>query len=172
MDEQQLNLLMQQHTARLFRIAYYYSKNLHTAEDIVQDVFIKFYERNIELDSTSVERYLITMTTNKSKDYLKSWHYRTIIMQEKWLHTSSHKQRDALVIQDEEQLISEAVLSLPLKQREVVAYYYLEGYSIKELAEILNSNENTAKSRLVKGRDLLKDKLQSIEWEVLKNDTL
>lgn len=172
MDEQQLNSIMKLHTAKLFRIAYYYSRNLHTAEDIVQDVFIKFYEKKINLDATSVERYLITMTTNKSKDYLKSWHYRKTFLQEKWLHKSTKKVKDPLVVHDEEQMISEAVLSLPIKHREVVVYYYLEDYAIKELAEILQLNENTAKSRLVKGRQLLKEMLKTIEWEVLKNDSL
>ncbi|MGN7477370.1 sigma-70 family RNA polymerase sigma factor [Solibacillus silvestris] len=172
MDEQQLTILMNRHTAKLFRIAYYYSKNLHTAEDIVQDVFIKFYEKNIELDADAIERYLIVMTSNKSKDYLKSWHYQKLVLQEKWLHRAGRKMQDAFIIKDEEEMISEAVLSLPIKQREVVAYYYLEGYSIAELSEILRLNENTAKSRLVKGRNLLREKLSSIEWEVLKNDTL
>ena len=48
---------------------------------------------------------------------------------------------------------------------------YLKNPEVK-LCAICDVNENTAKSRLVKGRNLLKDKLQSIEWEVLKNDTL
>lgn len=61
MDEQQLDSLMKLHTAKLFRIAYYYSRNLHTAEDIVQDVFIKFYEKNVVFDINSVERYLMKL---------------------------------------------------------------------------------------------------------------
>ena len=69
-------------------------------------------------------------------------------------------------------MISNAVLSLPLKQREVVAYYYLEGFSVKQVSELLQVNENTVKSRLAKGRALLKNSLQSTEWEVLKDDTL
>ena len=169
MNEQQLDQLMQQHSAKLFRLAFYYTKNLHTAEDIVQDVFIKFYHLELSLDEASTERYLLKMTANKAKDYLKSWHYQRLVFQERWLSIKSVEQ-DLLIIQDEEQLISDAVLSLPMKEREVVAYYYLEGYSVKEIAVLLQMNENTLKSRLVKARKLLKDKLQDIEWEVLKHD--
>ena len=48
--EQQLDDYMQQHSAKLLRLAYYYTKNLHTAEDLVQDVFIKFYHINRPLE--------------------------------------------------------------------------------------------------------------------------
>lgn len=171
MDEQQLDLLMRQHSARLLRIAYYYTKNLHTAEDIVQEVFFKFYHLKQPIDPTITERYLMKMTTNKAKDYLKSWHYQRLVFQEKWLTLKKHTQ-DGLVIRDEEQLISHAVLSLPVKERELVAYYYLEGFTLKEIAELTQTNENTLKSRLVKARKLLKAQLQEVEWEVLKDDTL
>ncbi len=171
MDEQQLDDYMQQHSAMLLRLAYYYTKNLHSAEDIVQDVFIKFYHVNRPLEKVDAERYLTTMTANKAKDYLKSWHYKRLVFQEKWLSLKS-PQQDALVKKDEEALISDAVLGLPTKEREVVAYYYLEGYTLKEVAALLEVNENTLKSRLVKARKLLKEQLQNVEWEVLKNDTL
>ncbi|MGE8036854.1 MULTISPECIES: RNA polymerase sigma factor [unclassified Lysinibacillus] len=42
-DTEYLEQLMELHTEHLFRIAYYYTKDLQIAEDIVQDVFIKFY---------------------------------------------------------------------------------------------------------------------------------
>lgn len=171
MDEQQIDFYMKTNSARLLRLAYYYTKNLHSAEDIVQDVFIKFYHVNRQLEKVDAERYLTTMTANKAKDYLKSWHYKRLVFQEKWLSLKSPEQ-DALVKKDEEELISDAVLGLPTKEREVVAYYYLEGYTLKEVAALLEVNENTLKSRLVKARKLLKEQLQNVEWEVLKNDTL
>jgi RNA polymerase sigma factor (sigma-70 family) len=172
MDEQQLDTLMKSYTAQLFRVAYYYTKNLHTAEDIVQEIFLKFYQTKLTLEGNEIERYLMKMTANKAKDYLRSWHYRKLVLQDKWLASKKVQQQDALILLDEEEMISYAVLSLPLKQREVVAYFYLEGLSVKQVSELLQVNENTVKSRLAKGRELLKKSLQSIEWEVLKNDTL
>lgn len=171
MNEEQLDLLMKQHSGRLLRVAYYYTKNLHTAEDIVQDVFIKFYHLRQPIDPSITERYLIKMTANKAKDYLKSWHYQRLVFQEKW-HSLKNQQQDALVIHDEEQLISNAVLRLPMKEREIIAYYYLEGLTLKAISELIQINENTLKSRLVKARKLLKAQLPEVEWEVLKDDTL
>ena len=128
--------------------------------------------KKLILEENEVERYLMKMTVNKAKDYLRSWHYRKFVLQDKWLTNKKIRQQDALILLDEEEMISNAVLSLPLKQREVVAYYYLEGFSVKQVSELLQVNENTVKSRLAKGRALLKDNLQSTEWEVLKDDTL
>ena len=45
-DHENFEQLMAIHTEQLFRIAYYYTKDLQIAEDIVQDVFIKFYHQN------------------------------------------------------------------------------------------------------------------------------
>ena len=41
--DEQIEQIMELHTEQLFRIAYYYTKDLQIAEVIVQDVFIKFY---------------------------------------------------------------------------------------------------------------------------------
>ena len=68
--------IMDEYTDLLFRIAYYYTKNASTAEDIVQDVFIKFYYQVNNEVPNHLRAYLAKMTANKSKDYLKSWAYQ------------------------------------------------------------------------------------------------
>ncbi|MEG0470975.1 MAG: sigma-70 family RNA polymerase sigma factor [Solibacillus sp.] len=172
MDEEVIDELIKKHTAILLRLAYYNTKNLHTAEDIVQDVFIKYFQKNRSLPEGAVEKYLMKMTVNKAKDHLKSWHYQKLRFQEKWFAGKKVMPVDQLVLQDEEDMISAAILSLPIKQREVIAYYYLEGFKTREVAQLLNISESTVKSRLVKGRNELKKKLEMVEWEVLKNEPL
>ncbi|SKB43105.1 RNA polymerase sigma factor, sigma-70 family [Lysinibacillus sp. AC-3] len=58
-------------------------------------------------------------------------------------------------------------MKLPLKLREPIVYFYLEGMTIKEIAKLLEIPEGTVKSRLKKGKELLKIDLHDIEWEVL-----
>lgn len=167
-DTEYLEQLMELHTEHLFRIAYYYTKDLQIAEDIVQDVFIKFYHNQKHYEERGeMKAYLARMTINKCKDYLKSWAYRKITFQ----HTFFAKQKtilqDTLIHQDEQALLDEAILRLPIKQREAIVYFYLEEMTIKEIAELLAIPEGTIKSRLKKGKELLKVDLQHIEWEVL-----
>ena len=171
-DESTLNQLMLTYTSLLFRIAYYYTKNLHTAEDVVQDVFIKFFQMDIQLPEGEIQPYLMRMTANRAKDYLKSWHYRKLVLQEKLVFNKTIHEKDTLVQQDEEAEISQAILALPLKQREAIAYYYLEGLNSKEIALLLQIPESTVKSRISKGRDRLKEQLKSIEWEVLLHESI
>ncbi|MCT6817338.1 MAG: sigma-70 family RNA polymerase sigma factor [Lysinibacillus fusiformis] len=167
-DIENLEQLMVIHTESLFRIAYYYTKDLQIAEDIVQDVFIKFYHQKHYEERGEMKAYLARMTINKCKDYLKSWAYQKIKLQHKFLKQKFNFE-DSLILQDEHALLDEAILRLPIKPREAIVYYYLEEMTIKEIAELLAIPEGTVKSRLKKGKELLKIDLQHIEWEVLSH---
>lgn len=162
---------MENYSELLFRIAYYYVKDPHIAEDIVQDVFLKLYCANyVELGE--LRAYVSKMTANKSKDYLKSWTYRKVQLTEKILLKNYKMPKDKLVEQEELNALDHAILNLPLKQREAIVYYYLENLTVKEIAKLLERPESTIKSRLKSGKDLLKNQLQQQEWEVLLDDEL
>lgn len=168
MGTNELKELMSQYTEYLIRLAYYYVKDLHAAEDIVQEVFIKFYnsQSNYE-EQGELKAFLTKMTVNKSKDYLKSWTYRRVQLQNKLFHTESTMKSDELVRKDEETIIGEAILQLPLKQREVLIYFYFHEMTIVAIAGLLVIPESTVKTRLRRGRELLRNQLKGIEWEVL-----
>ena len=163
--------LMEQHTERLIRVAYYYTKELQTAEDLVQDVFIKFYHKQSALkDINDFSAYLTRMTINRCKDYLKSWNVRKVQFQQKWVEQVQKEEFDRFVQQDEEQIIGEAIMRLPLKHREALVYYYFEEMTIPSIAQLLQIPQSTVKTRLVRGRELLKAELKGIEWEVLLHE--
>lgn len=160
---------MEQHTDGLFRIAYYYTKNIQVAEDIVQDTFVKFYFSNYYNEQGELKAYLSRITVNLCKDYLKSWAHKKMVFQEKWYPSRAISEKDKLIELDEMDLLDEAILSLPLKQREAIVYFYLENMLIKDIAALLGISENTVKSRLRRGKELLRERLSDIEWEVLLN---
>ncbi|MDN4608851.1 sigma-70 family RNA polymerase sigma factor [Sporosarcina highlanderae] len=166
----ELKELMFQYTEYLIRLAYYYVKDLQAAEDIVQEVFIKFYDSQSNYEERGeVKAFLTKMTANKSKDYLKSWSYRKVKLQNKLFQTEPVIKSDELVRKDEETIIGEAILQLPLKQREVLIYFYFHEMTIVAIASLLTIPENTVKTRLRRGRELLRNQLIGIEWEVLLN---
>ncbi len=160
---------MDEYTDLLFRIAYYYVKDPYLAEDIVQDVFIKFYYSSYE-EKGELRAYLSRVTANACKDYLKSWSYRKVRLTEKIFPKGKMIHTDGLVHQEELNVLDTAILSLPLKQREAIVYYYLENLSVKEISQLLECPESTVKSRIKSGKDLLKKKLVKEEWEVLLHD--
>ncbi|WP_231630237.1 sigma factor-like helix-turn-helix DNA-binding protein [Lysinibacillus sp. ZYM-1] len=62
------------------------------------------------------------------------------------------------------------MLALPFKQREVIIHFYFEEMSVLDIAKLLNIPESTVKTRLRRGRELLKPKLWHVEWEVLLHE--
>lgn len=157
---------MEDYSEYLFRIAYYYLKDTYKAEDIVQDVFMKFHMAQYE-EQGELKAYLARMTANACKDYLKSWSYRKLKFPGTFFHPGKVRQRDRLVEKEELNELDRAILSLPLKKRETICYYYLENMSVKEIAQMLDIAESTVKSRLQSGRSDLKNILTQGDWEVL-----
>lgn len=166
-----LKELMYQYTEPLIRLAYYYVKDLQAAEDIVQEVFIKFYHNQNQYEERGeLKAFLTQLTVNKSKDYLKSWAYRKVQLQSKLFSQASKHNLDELVRKDEQAIIGDAILELPLKQREVLIYFYFNEMTITEVARILSIPESTVKTRLRRGKELLRNQLIGIEWEALLNE--
>ncbi|MCH1626769.1 sigma-70 family RNA polymerase sigma factor [Fredinandcohnia quinoae] len=164
--------LMFQYTEHLIRIAYGYVKDLQAAEDIVQEVFIKFYryQENYE-ERGEIKAFLTKMTMNKSKDYLKSWAYKKIHIQNKFFPHAGKRVPDELVRKDEQTIVGDAILELPLKQREILIHYYYNEMTILEIADLLSLPESTVKTRLSRGRELLRNRLNGVQWEVLLNES-
>lgn len=166
-----LKEIMNLYTESLIRLAYYYVKNRQAAEDIVQEVFIKLYHHPDKYEERGeLQAFLYKITANKSKDYLRSWSYRKVQLQNKIFSSDSKMEVDELVRKEEETIIGDVILELPLKQREVLIYFYFNEMKIKAIANILSIPESTVKTRLRRGKELLKNKLKNIQWEVLLNE--
>ena len=154
----------------LYRIAYGYVKDEQVAEEVVQDVFYKFYKTSAHFGGNAhIKTYLTRMIINRSYDYLRSWkHHKNTIFEV--FHLSRPGVDTDVLQQSEASTLFEAILTLPIKYRETIIFYYYEDLQIKEIADMLHCAESTIKSRLQRGRALLKTSLQDIEWEVLKDE--
>ena len=150
----------------LFRIAYTYVKDSHAAEDIVQDVLIKAYERQTQFrGEANYETYLVKMTINRSYDYLRSWHYRQLVLTNKWsdLLNHSHTPENSLLTKEQNITVAELILRLQPKYREVLFFYYYLQYDVNEIAMLLKLSVNTVKTRLVRARKMLKNLTTKLE---------
>lgn len=170
LDEQKLQQIMQAYAEKLLRLAYFYTKNAQAAEDIVQDIFITFYYTKHYREQGELQAYLTRMTVNKCYDYLKSWSYRMLVFKEKLDFTKSVHTDQMFLRHQEEYEVEQAILSLPLKLREPIVYFYYEEMKIKDIAQLLEIPEGTVKTRLTRAKQLLKESLSNIEWEVLLHD--
>lgn len=80
----EIEQVITEHGDYLLKVAYLYVKNEATAEDIVQDVFIAFYQKQQQFrQESSLRTYLVKMTVNRSHDYLRSWKSKRLSLFEK-----------------------------------------------------------------------------------------
>ncbi|KGR77746.1 sigma-70 family RNA polymerase sigma factor [Ureibacillus manganicus] len=167
--DKEIEYIFEEHSEHLLRLAYFYTKDRHSSEDIVQDVFIRFMNTDYE-ERGSIRAFLSKMTINKAKDYLKSWTYKKIQLKEKWSYLVAKKRPNRLLVNDERSIIGKAVLELSLDYREVIILYYYQEMSVAEISAMLLIPENTVKTRLKRAREKLKPLLQEDVWEVLINE--
>ena len=140
------------------RIAYLTTKDWGVAEEVVQDVFLA-YAKNQYQEKSSLKTYLVQITLHKSKNALRfKWAKKRTPV---YIEIENSQSSEQLVLQKEhEQSVTQALFQLPHKYREVLILHYYADYSIKEIAHILKTNENTVKTRLKRAREKLKPLLQ------------
>ena len=132
----------------VLRVAYTYLHNMSDAEDILQDTLIQFLKSAPSFENEGHEKaWLLTVASNLSKNKLTYLKIR-----------QTDELSEELVSEEKEDLkyVWEAVKKLPVKNREVIHLFYQEGYSTKEIADILKRREATVRSDLKRGREKLK----------------
>ncbi len=138
----------------VFRVAYNYTLNRHDAEDIVQLTFTKLYKNRKKFQEANedVKKWLFRVAINNSKNFLLSaWKKKNDLKDD--LELFGMKEKDRSVLYD--------LQHLSKKYRITLYLYYFEGYSIKEIASILNTTQSNIKQRLKRGREKLKIEMES-----------
>ena len=140
----------------VYRLAIARVKNKYDADDILQEVFLRFIKHKDKVENEEhLKALLIRITINCSKTLLtSSWFKRTEPLSEN------------LSVQDEYSDTLDAVLRLPQKYRTVIHMHYYMGYSVDEIATILKSKPSTVKSWLHRARQKLKTDLEGDEINV------
>ena len=157
----------------LKRVAYLYVKNEATAEDLVQDVFISFYEKQARYrQESSLKTYLVRMTVNRCHDYLRSWKHRRVVLFEKVTGKQNHMTPERQLIEAaEKRNLVDVLFTLSLTYREVLILYYYEEMSTVDIARVLNCPESTIRTRLQRARKQLKNRMIDVEWEVFPDES-
>lgn len=135
----------------VYRLALSQTKNKTYAEDVTQDVFLRFLNKERSFDSEEhIKAWLLRVTINCSKSiFLSSWFKKCVPLTEEIVFDTEEKSD-----------VYYAVAELPPKYRTPIHLFYYEELQISEIAKILNLKESTVKSQLFRGRELLKEKLK------------
>jgi RNA polymerase sigma-70 factor (ECF subfamily) len=143
------NTLYNEYSGRLYRFALGYLKSEAEAEELVQEVFTKIWEKRADLKKElSFKSFLFTIAFNiirkhfRTKAYLSEY-FKTEIISEPDMQTSQKITYDSLY-----QYITELVNQLPERRKEIFIKSRFEGLSIKEIAEKLKISHKTVENQL------------------------
>lgn len=144
--------ILDAHGNAILRYAYSYLHNMADAEEVLQDTLVQFLKTAPRFESEAHEKaWLLRVAGNLSKNRLS---YNAV--------RAADELNDELVAENREDLsfVWQAVRDLPEKYRAPVHLFYHEGYSTRQIAEILQRGEATVRSELHRGRALLREILK------------
>lgn len=153
-----VDVLMEKYKNNLYIIAFNICKNIHDAQDVVQDSFFQYISVEKEFETKEhIRAWLIRVAINKAKNKKFSFFRKSTLPLEDFIETLTFESPEASEL-------FEAVMKLPEKYRIVLHMFYYEDYNVKEIADILKISESNTKVRLSRGRTLLKNALKEV-WE-------
>jgi RNA polymerase sigma-70 factor (ECF subfamily) len=150
-DEAALGELYDLHSGFVFGLALRVIGDRQAAEDITQDVFVRFWEdpTRYDADRGSLRAFLGTLTHRRSVDLIRREEARRRRETKTSLEprVTNAVDDDALRTVTAER-VRAVVAQLPPAQREALKLAYFDGHTYRQVAEVLGIPEGTAKSRL------------------------
>lgn len=145
LDTGQFDILAAKYMDTIYRLAFSFLKSPADADDVTQEVLLRLYRTDREFENEEhVRNWLMKVTVNECR---KIWRrpFRT--------HENIEDYVETLVFEDANYRdLFEAVLHLDKVKRLTVVLYYIDGYSIREIAEILDVPAATIGTRLARAR--------------------
>ena len=149
-----VEILMKKYKNNIYTIAFNICKNSGDAEDVVQDTFIQYMSLKKDFETEEHTRaWLIRVAINKAKNKNISFFRMKVVPLEDYMETLTFES-------EESSDLFEAVMTLPEKYRITIHLFYYEDYSVNEIADIQKISVSNVKTRLSRGRMLLKEKLK------------
>lgn len=166
-DHGVFRILVQRYQEKVRNIVFSIFNDPDAVDDIAQEVFIKVYQAlpNFRFES-SFYTWVYRITVNKCRDELRKKKVKRFFTFQSFEKTTNLKiENMATTTFDDENLrdvIEENLKKLPEKFRMPIVLKDIDGLSYEEIAEVLDCEVGTVKSRLSRGRTMLKDLLMPI----------
>lgn len=150
-EKEEKREIVEKYFDMIYKLALSQTKNREHAEDVVQEVFLKYLkcEKDFESDE-HIKAWLIRVAINCSRNvFSNSWTKKTVPLSEEIVFNTEEKSD-----------VYYAALELPPKYKAVIHLFYYEDLSVAQIAKYLGLKESTVKSQLSRGREMLREKLK------------
>ena len=167
--------LFQRYSSMVFRLAYHILGDREEALDVSQEVFLTIYRKlNTFRGESSLKTWIYCIAANRASNRCRWWNRLrrrgTVSLEEhlsnqpgqdhsRDLRSGVRNPEDELLLQEERQLVENALRRLPLQHRIAVIMRDIDGLSYEEIAESMQVSLGTVKSRIARGREMLKSRL-------------
>jgi RNA polymerase sigma-70 factor (ECF subfamily) len=170
-DQRAFAEIVDMYQERLYHMAYRMLYNRQEAEDVVQDTFLRVY-RNLERydDSMKFSTWIYRIATNLCIDRLRKRKPVYSLDAESADHegldgyamipSDDRTPESELLLSDTQRIIHQAIETLPAKYKTVMVLRYLQDMSLQEIGDVLDMPVTTVKTRVHRGREFLRKKLE------------
>lgn len=149
--EVELKQKIEEYADLVYRIALTRCKSIETAEDIFQEVFMRFSEKSPKFESKEHEKaWFIRVTINLTKNIKESAWSKKVVRLDENMSFSTKEENDVYSV----------VCALPQNYRTVIYLLYYEGYKVHEISKLMNKPDGTIKIWLYRAREILKQELE------------
>jgi RNA polymerase sigma-70 factor, ECF subfamily len=167
-DQKALDTLFSIYFPRLNDFACHVVKDNVISQDIVQEVFVKLWEKRLEIETINIEAFLFRLVRNRCIDYIK--YIKVVNNHMKHIQNSSKYEElyridfvgdePYVVIEQElQQIIEKTIQELPERCREVFILSRIKGLKNKEIAEKLNINIKNVERHISRALQTFREKL-------------
>ena len=157
---------MDEYLPHVYRFALWLTGSRPEAEDLTQDTFLRAWRRRGRLRDAAAERaWLFTIAKNLWSDRLRRkarWPALIEPLQEDQESTAVAADRE-LIVREDVRRVLDAMDSLPARQREVLHLHACDGFSLGEIAAILEISADAAKANLCEARKRLRRRFREID---------
>lgn len=153
----------------VYRLALHDCRNVHDAEDVMQNVFLRLCKSAPDFESGEhARRWLIRVTVNECKRLFVSPWKKRIELPGEWAaewpgeEGSGASGNAAAAAETPESQVLEAVLRLPRKYRILIYLFYYEEYPAADIAKLLGRKVSTVQTQMQRARKQLKRMLEEV----------
>ena len=157
-DNCRIEETIRKYSNMLYRICLVYLASEDQAEDALQETFIRYMKKAPKFNDAEHEKaWLIRVATNICRDICRFRLRNTDLNIDDFENYCGTDDKSVEIL--------ELVLNLPQKHKEVILLYYVEGYKVNEISELLSISVSAVKKRLQYARKKLKLELEKEETE-------
>jgi RNA polymerase sigma-70 factor (ECF subfamily) len=176
-DREAFNKLVKKYQNDVFNICFRFLGNKDDAYDTAQDIFIKVYESIHEFKfkaSFMTWLYRITLNTCKNKS-TSNFKRNSLIKNIETLNNDDERVNivemigdkspailDEILAKQRDEIVQKIINSLPFLYKNIIILSDIHGCSHKEIAQLCDLNISTVKTRLIRGRNLIRMKLEGL----------